>query len=114
MATVPFATQLPEEWRKPATVTFELGTRHSGVLRYDSGTEVPFMLYQKYYAPRLCLMLGIDTLEGPLECLYDFVVYTEDQRRPEYGAPRLPVSADAFCTKANTHGFQFRPANGFH
>ena len=105
MATriIPYASQLPEEWRKPATVTFEPGTRLAGVLRYDNGPEVSFILGQKYVAPHLCLMLGINTLEEPLDCLYDFV---------DLMAPKLPASIDEFCTKANTHGFQFRPAEG--
>ncbi len=111
MVTVPFASQLPVEWLQPARVRFAEGMRDRGTLEYDGGTTVVFSLYQKYYAPHMCLMLGIQARLAQLECLYDFILYTDDPHRREYWHPRLPASVDEFCTKANTHGFHFRPAD---
>lgn len=111
MATVPFASQLPAEWRQPARVNFDKHYHDRGLLEYDDGTTVVFSLYQKYYQPHMCLMLGIQARHQQLECLYDFIPYTDDPNHRNYWKPQLPRSAEEFCTKANTHGFRFREAH---
>lgn len=108
---VPYAMDLAPEWREPARVRFAEGMRDRGTLEYDDGTTVVFSLYQKYYAPWMCLMLGLQARTEQIECLYAFIPYSGDPSHSNYWKPELPRNAEQFCTQANTHGFQFRPTD---